>query len=36
MAEHAAYYAGLDPEYFQVPSAESLGESFEAGLRSVL
>ena len=27
-----AYYAGLDPEHFQVPSAEGLAESFEAGL----
>ena len=27
-----AYYAGLDPEHFQVPPAEGLGESFEAGL----
>ena len=26
----AAYYADLDPEYFQVPSAEGLAESFEA------
>jgi GNAT superfamily N-acetyltransferase len=28
----AAYYADLDPEYFQVPSVEGLAESFEAGL----
>jgi GNAT superfamily N-acetyltransferase len=28
----AAYYADLGPEYFQVPPAEGLAESFEAGL----
>ena len=28
----AAYYAGLDPEYFQVPPADGLAETFEAGL----
>jgi GNAT superfamily N-acetyltransferase len=27
-----AYYADLDPAYFQVPSAEGLTESFEAGI----
>ena len=26
-----AYYAGLDPAHFQVPSADRLAESFEAG-----
>ena len=28
----AAYYAGLEPAYFQVPSGEAPAESFEAAL----
>jgi GNAT superfamily N-acetyltransferase len=30
----AAYYADLQPGYFQVPPAEGLAESFEAGLKA--
>jgi hypothetical protein len=27
-----AYYAGLDPEHFQIPSAEGLAEAFEESI----